>query len=64
MIFLIERTDYVDYEEDRAVIVREADEAGALEAVRGRGFHPGNCKITRVPSAGPVEIILIDNVGA
>jgi hypothetical protein len=76
MIYLVERTDEVDYEEDRAAVVRarsvrEAREVinrmyqgttrSGLPAFRADG---SNYTIKPVPSVGLSEVILTDNVGS
>lgn len=76
MIYLVERTDEPDYEEDRAVVVRATSVRQVREIVAGLrkvadsggagGFRAdgSNYSVTTVPSVGPAKIILIDNVGS
>lgn len=68
MIYLIERTDDPDYEQDRAVVVRatSARNARSIAAELGNGFRAdgSNFSVTPVPAVGPEKVVLVDNVGA
>ncbi len=68
MIYLVERTDTVDYEEVQALVVRARSADAAIRMVL-RGDHngvksQGDLKITSIPSKGPAKVVLLSELGS
>jgi hypothetical protein len=68
MIYLAERTDEADYEENRAAVVRASSEKNARAAVAelGNGFRAdgSNFTVRSVLASGVEWVVLIDSVGS
>lgn len=70
-LYLVERTDDPDYEENRAAVVRAVSPkmaydfaAAEIDGFVSHGSSGANFTVKKIEVTGPTVAILVDNVGA